>query len=100
MCRVVHEHRWSADPILEVAGTPTKPNPNSHGPTDDVWIEETVNQHEHADLGVELVARPAGAGEELGKKAANRIRITKNDLLRCGYTHDCPECIRIQANQN
>ena len=98
MCRVVHEHRWSADPILKIAGTPMKPNPSSDGPADDVWIEETVNPHEPADLDVELVVRPAKAGEELRKKTANRIRITKNDLLRYGYTHDCPKCIDIQAN--
>ena len=100
MCRVVHEHRWSADLLLEVAGTPMKPNPGFDGPADDVWIEETVNPHEPADLDVELVARPAEAGQELRTKAANRIRITENDLLRYGYTHDCPKCIDIPANKH
>ena len=100
MCRVVHEHRWSADLILGVAGTPMKPNPNSDGPADDVWLEETAYPHELADLDVELVARPAGADQELRKKAASRIRITKNDLLRYGFTHDCPKCNDVQANNN
>ena len=100
MCRVVHEHRWSADLILKVAGTPMKPNPSSDEPADDVWIEETVNPHEPADLDVELVALPAEAGQELRKKAANRIRITKNNLLRYGHIHDCPKCIDLHANKN
>ena len=92
MCRVVAEARWSADHVFKVAGTPMRPNPLVEGDAQDAWIEETTNPHESGDLDVELVSRPAQDSDDLKKRAAQRIRITKNDLLNYGYTSKCPKC--------
>ena len=80
MVRVVPESRWSAASMLKIAGTPMKPNPKSDNSEGDAWIEETMNPHEPTDHDVELVARPAALDEEMKQRAAQRLRITKNDL--------------------
>ena len=100
MCRVVVEARWSADHVLKVVGTPMRPNPSVEGDAQDTWIEETTNPHESGDLDMELVSRPIGDEDDLKKRAAQRIRITKNDLLNYGYTDKCPKCMDLKNNKH
>ena len=100
MCRIVTEYRWNADLVLKVAGTPMKPNPILDGDEGDAWVEGTANPHEPVDLDVELVARPASEAEEVKQRAVQRIRITKNDLMRYGYSANCPKCADMQKNNN
>ena len=97
MVRAVPEVKWSADAVMKITGTPMRPSPNIDG---DIWIEETPNPHERLETDVELVPRPMDA-EDLEKKdrAVQRIRITKNDLLRYGYTEGCPKCQDLEAGK-
>ena len=100
MCRVVTEYRWNADLVLKVAGTPMKPCPTMDGDEGDAWVEDTANPHEPAELDVELVARPASEAEDIKQRAVQRIRITKNDLMRYGYSANCPKCADVKKNNN
>ena len=77
-----------------------RPNPSVEGDAQDAWIEETSNPHESGDLDMELVSRPVGDADDLKKRAAQRIRITKNDLLNYGYTDKCPKCMDLKNNEH
>ena len=76
-----------------------RPNPRSVEFDGDALAEETLSPHEPADHDVELVARPANLSDEMKRRAVQRIRITKNDLMRYGYSDDCPKCQDLRKNQ-
>ena len=77
---------------MGVTGNPMRPTPNSDGQLDAEWIEETANPHERDALDLELVQRQRPLEHEGTLKALQRMKITRNDLLRYGYSEGCPKC--------
>ena len=82
------EDRWSAASIKAVSGTPWEPTP---GKLDDA-IPVRVRLAEEGGP-----PEPAITGHE--KEQVNRMsRITREDVVRIGFTLNCPGCKAISRN--
>ena len=98
IARLIPSQRWRKDAVLGVKGVPAKPSMFE----DDSVIES----YDHPHLLLDDDARVALGGEEVeqtdlplclehGRKLPS-LRITQSDLLRYGYSGDCPRCIATQ----
>ena len=96
ICRVVQESRWVSNLVLGITGTPMKPNPISDGQQDAEWVEESAKPHEHVELDVEMQAGRREDVQQAKEKANVRLKITKNDLDKYGFTPGCRKCKAIQ----
>ena len=89
VCRVSEDRRWNKEAIQRLAGTPMHPNPMDDDHDDPDSIEATFTPH--AGLDSELrqdfqQEEPQGAQREEG-----RLRITRADLQKYGYSEKLPE---------
>ena len=99
ICRVVNESRWASALVLGITGTPMKPNPSSDGQQDAEWIEDSAKPHENVELDVEMQATPSEEVQEAKERAKARLRISKRDLDKYGYTPGCPKCRAMQLGR-
>ena len=106
--RLPQEHRWNAERVLQIAGTPRNPAPSSKEPeTLDSHVvddgEADAGRHHRAErrderANVEQQARPdSGAKIEIpsgrdGDRACRELRITHILLNKYGYTPECDGC--------
>ena len=98
MVRLVEEARRSAESVFKITGNPMPPCPNVDGQHDAEWIEETVNPHDHVDLDLETAeALQSTTHADAKARAMQRIRITRNDMLRYGYSDGCPKCMDVKG---
>ena len=99
MVRVVEETRWSADMVMNIKGTPMKPVPHQEPEHDDAWIEGTESPHEMIDVDVGEVAPPSPIDDSVKLKVGQRLRLTRNDFRKYGWTPECGKCKEMKANR-
>ena len=86
--RVPEEERWSADEILNICGTPARPNPQMPG--NDVPLHIHLPVEEVSGLPEE--PKPARAETE-----PRRTYLKAKDFVKHGYTDGCEGCRRLRA---
>ena len=95
VARLIPSQQWRAEAILAIEGTPAKPTKSGY---DDSVLESLDNPH----LFLDAAQREALDDEEptdidmplclyVDRKLPS-LRITKEDLVRYGYTDHCPRC--------
>ena len=105
LARVVSESKWDRESILRVIGTPMKLCPNIDGNQDADWIESEVNpQAEHFDEDIARGSAEVAEGQSAAPpppvpRGVARLRITKHDLMRYGYTPRCRRCNEVRAGR-
>ena len=105
LARVVSESKWDRDSIFRVTGTPMTLCPNIDGNQDADWIESEVNpQAEHFDEDIARDSAEVAEGQSAAPpppvpKGPLRLRITKHDLSKYGYTTGCRRCNELRAGR-
>ena len=97
VCRVVAEERWSRDAIQRVLATPSELRPvddNEVG-ADDIEISENPHDYSARDADAPEPAT-ADAPDDVDAEVFKRIRITKADCIKYGYTGGCPRCADLE----
>ena len=74
-----------------------KPVPGQTIEPDGAWIEAAPDPHEFIDHDVELA--PSSPHPDVEARAAMRLRLTRNDFLKYGFTDDCPKCANMQTGR-
>ena len=107
LARVVAENKWDADSVLRITGTPAQMCPNPDGNQDSTWVEAEIAPHEHAhdpsiDQQADDTNQPGSAPAKMldVDRGKQRIRITKQDLVKYGYSPGCKRCLDIQAGKH
>ena len=97
LVRVVESARWNSEAVGRIVGTPAKRNPS--GNTDYERVEESEqpnsNLDDSHDPGLERLEDP-----QVLDNVAKRVRITRADLRKYGYSEGCPRCADLQAGRN
>ena len=97
VCRVVAEERWSRDAIQRVLATPSELRPvddNEVG-ADDIESSEKPHDYSARDADAPEPAT-ADAPDDVDAEVFKRIRITKADCIKYGYTGGCPRCADLE----
>ena len=106
LSRVVQESKWDSDSVLRVTGTPMQLCPNDLGNKDALWIESEIDPHaEPFDSGIDREAAKVAEGQPLPPppslmKGAGGVRITRQDLVKYGFTKDCRRCADVEAGKH
>ena len=88
--RVVESARWSTELGNRLKGTPAHPVPSGNTAYDKV--EKSEEPHAMADF--EQVDKQ---DQDFVEKLKRKIRITKTDLDKYGYSDNCPRCEALRA---
>ena len=84
------EERWNFETICAVQGTPWEPVPGRSGDS----LPVRVHIAEEGSVPV----NPDSISTEPPKDIKRRARITREDVVRLGFTHRCPGCIAISRD--
>ena len=87
--RTVESARWSVELADRLKGVPARPVPSGNSAYENV--EKSEDPHAMADF--EQIDKK---DQEFIEKARRRIRITKADLDKYGFTSGCPRCKDLQ----
>ena len=88
--RTVESARWSSELADRLKGVPAYPVPSGNNAYENV--EKNEDPHAMADF--EQVDKK---DKEFADKTRRRIRITKADLDKYGFTSGCPRCADLQS---
>ena len=83
------EERWSPQRIRSVAGTPWEPKLGR--------MDDTIPVRVHTPEEGDDIAKPPEA-EDNKEPSKRRARITREDIVRLGFTLGCPGCKAISRN--
>jgi len=109
LARVVEDSRWDRESIFRVSGTPMQLCPNPAGNQDASWIEEAAEPHTEpfdAEVAAQSEEVPPIPSDEV-KQAMDdrngpwhrRIRITRSDLNKYGFTPGCRRCNDLRSGK-
>ena len=93
--RVVAEARWSKELVQRIAGTPSDMLPITDGELGGDEIEADERPHETREVVVEDADDVPGHSTQVPR----RVRITKLDLARHGFTPGCPRCAELELGR-
>ena len=93
IARVMESARGDTDFLVRLTGTPSKPFPN--GVDRDGRTEECEDPHAMIEIDPEKHAQ-----QTIDLEVHKRIRITRADLDKYGYTDGCPRCEAIKAGNH
>ena len=80
--------------------------PNDLGNKDALWIESDIDPHaEPSDSGIDREAAEVAEVQPLPPppsvmKSAGRVRITRQDLVKHGFSKDCRLCVDLEAGKH
>ena len=103
---VVQKSKWHEDSVLRVTGTPMQLCPNDLGNKEALWIESEIDPHaEPFGSGIDCEAAEVAEGHPSPPppslmKGAGRVRITRQDLVKYGFTKDCRRCANVEAGKH
>ena len=112
--RVVARSRWDARAVLGVIGTPADPTPTPDEELTPDDIEASEAPHDFAEAEVDPEAAEPSPRRQRAEEtqsdereplppeqaALRRIRITRPDIERFGYTPGCPRCTAMEVGDH
>ena len=100
VARVVESHRWDAEAVARIRGTPGELCPTGRE-TIDPSIEESFTPHLDADAEDRAAAeddQPMEGKNQRKEVFHPRMKITATDLRRFGFTDGCRRCADLMNN--